>query len=153
MGQVDAARQLIIHGAQLDNAEVNSFTPHDWADYQGHEAMAAWLARIQAVGWARYLSEPRYKLVVLRTLAAQARAQRVRRRAFRGKELVLDFLFPCDQSPPKRTKQARRHQARLPDELFSIIAQYYWGGGLSADEEAAVAAEAAEAAAAAEESE
>mmetsp|Transcript_27702 Transcript_27702/g.85641 ORF Transcript_27702/g.85641 Transcript_27702/m.85641 type:complete len:124 (-) Transcript_27702:86-457(-) len=98
--------------------------------------MAAWLERIRAVGWVQYLSEPRYKLVVLRQLAARGLARR--RRANLSEELLLDFLFPGDQ--PRR--RARR-QLRLPDELFSIIAQYYWGGGLSAEEELAAAAETA----------
>ena len=91
----------------------------------------------------RHLSEPRYKLVALRALVAKQRAQRVRRRAFCGKELALDFLFPGEPQP-QRNKQARRYAPRLPDEIFSIIACYYWGGGLSADEEVAAAAEAEE---------
>jgi len=81
--------------------------------------------------------------VILRTLAARGRAHQVRRRAFRGKELVLEFLFPSDRP--------RRGQPRLPDEIFSTIAQFYWGGGLSAKAGAAYAAKIAAAAAAAAE--
>ena len=101
------------------------------------------------MGWTRYLSKPRYALVVLRELVATGRARRGR--TFHGKELVLDFLFPHDRPPPQANKQARRHQPRLPDDVFSVIARFYWGGGLWAEEEAAVVAEVAEREAAAEE--
>lgn len=48
--------------------------------------MVAWLERIlQCGGWTRYVSEPRYQLVVLRELVARARARR-EQRAFHGKE-------------------------------------------------------------------
>jgi len=110
--------------------------------------MAAWLSRVRVLGWTRHLSEPRYKLVVLRELVARERARR--ERALPGKELVLNFLFPGDQPPPRATKQAKRGP-RLPDELFSVIARYYWCGEPSAEEEAAAAAERAATAAAAEE--
>mmetsp|Transcript_18446 Transcript_18446/g.57644 ORF Transcript_18446/g.57644 Transcript_18446/m.57644 type:complete len:86 (-) Transcript_18446:70-327(-) len=79
--------------------------------------MAAWLARIQPVGWKRHLCEPRYKLVVLRTLVARGRARR--EREFFGKEQLLDLLFPGNDS---------RGQLHLPDEVFSIIVRYYWSG-------------------------
>ena len=108
-------------------------TPHAAARHFGYPAMAAWLARITAVGWASYLSEPRYALAVLRELTARGRARR--ERTFHGKEYVLDLLFP-DGRPNTR---ANRDQPRLPDELFAIIARYY--GGLSAEDEAVVAAE------------
>ena len=88
-------------------------------------------------------------MVVLRAIVAQGRARR--ERAFHGKERVLDLLFPGDQPPPQANKQARRHQPRLPDDVFSVIARFYWGGGLWAEEEAAVVAEVAEREAAAEE--
>ena len=47
-------------------------------------------------------------------------------------------------SRPQANKRARRHQPRLPDELFSIIARFWWGGGWSAKEEIAAAVEAEE---------
>ena len=118
-GRIDVARLCFERGAALWSSQDEGRSPSEMARTRGHAAMAAWLGRIQAVGWARYLSEPRYKLVVLRELA-KGRAQR--ERAFDGKELVLDFLFPGAGQPPSRgNKQARRQRARLPDELFSII--------------------------------
>jgi len=69
-------------------------------------------------------------LVVLRAAAARSRARR--QRAFHGKALVLDFLFPSEPSPLQADEQATR--PRLPDELFSIIARYYRGGELSAED-------------------
>jgi len=121
--------------------------PHDFAWDHGHFTMAAWLRHISRVGWKNHLSEPRYKLVVLRELVARNRVRR--RRADPGEEQLLDFLFPSDQS----RRRARRHHHRLPDELFSVIAQYYWGGGMSAEEEVAAADEAAARAASDEEEE
>ena len=118
-GYASNAGRSKVWSRALDNIALN----------QGHDAMAAWLARIRdAGGWTRYLSEPRYRLVVLRELVARNLARR--RRADSGKEQLLDFLFPGDQ--PRR--RARRLQQRLPDELFSIIARYYWGGELSAED-------------------
>ena len=83
----------------------------------------------------RHLSEPRYKLVALRALVAKQRAQRVRRRAFCGKELALDFLFPGGQPPPQANdeplQQAHKQTKRghhLPKDLFSLVLKYYWGG-------------------------
>ena len=96
---------------------------------------AGWRAS-RKCGWARYLSLPRYKLVVLRAIVAKGLARR--ERAFHGKELVLDFLFP--EPPPHEDEQSK---PGLPHELFSIICRYYWGGGMSAEEETAAAAEAA----------
>jgi len=93
--------------------------------------MAAWLARIiTARGWTYHLSEPRYALVSLRALAAKGLARRPRADVFNGQ--LLDFLFPGDRA---------RDQPYLPDDLFSIIVEFYWGGGMSAEEEAAHAAD------------
>jgi len=90
--------------------------------------MAAWLERVRVAGsWTRFISEPRYNLVVLRALVARERARR--QRAFHGKEPVLDFLFPCHQPPPQANKKSKRHQLCLPDDLFPLVARYYWGGG------------------------
>ena len=95
------ATLLLERGADINRAGGlgSGITPHSCAVNQGHAALAAWLVRILAAGsWTRYkqnLSEPRYALVVLRGLAASGRARR--ERAFDGKELVLDFLFPSDQ--------------------------------------------------------
>jgi len=139
-GRIDAACLCLERGADINRA-LSSELPHDVARKQGHETMAAWLKRIHAAGsWARYVSEPRYKLVVLRELSAKGLARR--RRADSGEEHLLDFLFPPDQ---RRNKRARRHQLHLPDELFSIVARYYWGGGMSAEEKAAATAEELEA--------
>ena len=130
-GHLDPARVCIEHGADTDWADTFGSSPYDYARRNGHAALAAWLARISAAGgWTRHLSEPRYELVVLRSLCARGRAQR----ADSGKEQLLDFLFPSDQSP--------LDQPHLPDELFSIIARYYWGGELTAEDEAAAAEEA-----------
>ena len=81
------------------------------------------------------MAESRYKLVLLRAAVARGRARQVRRRAFRGKEHVLDFLFPGLGQPAPH----------LPDDVFSVIARYFWDGGPSTEEEAAAAASAAEA--------
>ena len=109
-GCIDAARLLLDRGAEVDRANQEGATPLHAACVDRHvnlarlcfahgadinrtplatgpsngNGMFAWLARIRAVGWARYLSEPRYKLVVLRELAARGRARR--ERAFFGKE-------------------------------------------------------------------
>ena len=137
-GHTSTARQCLERGADINWANHNGDTALEVARGEGRVVMAAWLAQIQQRGsWASYLSEPRYALVVLRALVARGRARR--RRADSGKEQLLDFLFPGDQ--PRR--RARRHQPRLPDDLFSVIAQYYFGGGLSAADEATAAAEAA----------
>jgi len=134
---IEAARLCLERGADPNQATFDGSRPHDAAREGGYVAMATWLSRIRRLGWTRYLSEPRYKLVVLRAMCARGLARR--RRADPGEELLLDFLFPSDQ-PRRRAKR----QPRLPDELFSIIVRCYWGGGLSGDEEAVAAAVAAE---------
>jgi len=116
--QFGAVRLLLERGCRFDQP-FYGMTPHAAARHFGYPAMAAWLARITAVGWASYLSEPRYALAVLRELTARGRARR--ERTFHGKEYVLDLLFP-DGRPNTR---ANRDQPRLPDELFAIIARYY----------------------------
>ena len=96
-------------------------TPEDSARQQGHAAMTAWLARIRAAGsWALYLSQPRYSLLLLRELSASGRARR--ERAFHGKELVLDLLFPGDQP------QANKPRLTLPNSVFPLVVKYWWGG-------------------------
>ena len=136
MGHVGPARLCIERGANLYRQDDFGRCPEEIAHDNRRLAMAAWLGRIKNQGWTTYLSEPRYELVVLRSLAARGLARR--KRADPGKEQLLDFLFPSCQ-PPRR---ARRGQPHLPDDLFVLIARYYWGGGLSAEEEAAAAAEA-----------
>mmetsp|Transcript_17891 Transcript_17891/g.54488 ORF Transcript_17891/g.54488 Transcript_17891/m.54488 type:complete len:153 (-) Transcript_17891:154-612(-) len=136
-GRVDAAQLCLERGADINQALKwpRGMTPQKIARDRGHMAMTAWLALIRDLGWARYdVAATRYKLVVLRAAAARGRARR--QHAFYGKELVLDFLFPSDQSP--------LDQPHLPDELFSIIARFWWGGGWSAKEEIAAAVEAEE---------
>mmetsp|Transcript_5427 Transcript_5427/g.16096 ORF Transcript_5427/g.16096 Transcript_5427/m.16096 type:complete len:304 (-) Transcript_5427:62-973(-) len=149
-GRIKSARLLIKHGARIDRvcrtvsplqlacknakvttarlllecgANINRLHP-DLVRAVGHgsgrDAAVAWLARVRAAGWTRYLSEPRYKLVVLRDLAGRGRAQRVH--TFHGNELALDFLFPGQPS-----SQAKR-VAHLPDDIFAIITRYYWCG-------------------------
>ena len=115
-GQIDTARLLLERGAEI-NRVTDRGTPHDLARKYSHAAMAAWLARVEP-GWSQYLSEPRYKLVVLRALVASDRAWRQREDS--GKELLLDFLFPGAQ--PQATKP------RLPNSVFPRIARYYWCG-------------------------
>ena len=123
----DAARLCLARGADINWVTARGQTPLSIARERGHAAMAAWLGRVRAVGWTAYLSEPRYKLVVLRQLSAQGRAER--RRAFSDTEHLLDFLFPGQSGEQTRAnKQARRRRLRLPDELFAIVAGYYWGG-------------------------
>jgi len=56
---------LLDRGADIERG------PENAARVGGHPTMAAW-----QVGWARYLSEPRYALVVLRELVAGGRARR-----------------------------------------------------------------------------
>jgi len=117
-GHVDAARLCLERGAFLwFRARINrdtSRTPYQAARFHRYEAMAAWLARVEAVGWAHYLSEPRYALVVLRELVSRRRAQRPRE--FTGKERVLEFLFPGDQTLIQAP--------RLPNELVPRVLRY-----------------------------
>jgi len=133
-GHADVARLLLERGADY-NRSFGDFLPQNLARLHGHAALADWLARVRAVGWAQHLSESRYKLVVLRGLAARGDARR--ERAFYGKEKLLDLLFPGGRANARAT----RGQPRLPDELFAIVARYYWGGGMSVEEEIADAAE------------
>jgi len=146
-GHYDVARLCLEHGAELARSDNHGLTPYKIAHGCGRLGMAAWLARIRKADWTRHLSEPRYKLVVLRALAVRGLAQR-QEGALDGNERLWDFLFPGYAPPPQAKK--RKRQARLPDELFAIIACYYWGGGLSAEEEDAAAAERQARAAAAE---
>ena len=132
-GKIDAARELLKGGADVMRGIM---TAYDVALDRRLLVMAAWLRQIDDFGWKRHLAEPRYKLVVLRALSARGDARRKCVGSSR-KEQLLDFLFPGER--PKR--QTTRHQLRLPDDLFSLVARYYWGGGLSAAEEAAHAAE------------
>lgn len=143
-GRLDVARVCVVEGgADINRTNNHGRSPHDAARNYDHPALAAWLARVrEAGGWTRYISEPRYKLVVLRAEAARGLARR--RRADLSTEQLLDFLFPGD-----RPRRARRSQPRLPDELFTIVARYYWADEMSAEEEAAAAEE--EAAAGAQE--
>ena len=135
-GQVDVARLLIERGADIYRATTETgSTPISFALANRHTVMAAWLA-VSRLGWTRYFSEPRYKLVTLRGLAARGWARR--KRLDLREEQLLDFLFPGERP----NKRARRHQPRLPDDLFfSVIARYYCGGNLSAEEKAAAAIE------------
>mmetsp|Transcript_13528 Transcript_13528/g.41792 ORF Transcript_13528/g.41792 Transcript_13528/m.41792 type:complete len:168 (-) Transcript_13528:132-635(-) len=90
-GHLNAARLGLIMATATNHGD----SPYMAALNNGHVATADWLSRIQACGgWTRYLY-PRYKLVVLRDAVARGLARR--ERAFDGKELVLDFLFPSDQ--------------------------------------------------------
>ena len=145
-GHVGAARLCLERGATLHRrAGPYCRTPLEVARLGPHETLAAWLETVVAVGWTRYLLEPRYKLALLRQLAARGDARR--ERAFHGKELVLDFLFPDDQPPPQASllsrgkelvlgffspgaqpKRRARRRPRLPGDLFKIIARYYWCG-------------------------
>jgi len=129
-GHADAALLCLQRGADVSLKNQYGETPRETASLSNRTVVVAWVARIQKTGWAAHLSEPRYKLVVLRGLVAQGRARR--EHAFHGKEQLLDLLFPGDQS---------RDQPRLPDDLFSIIARYCWDGGLSPEEETASTAE------------
>ena len=152
-GHADAARLLLQRGADINWEDDDGWastgrTLPEICRRRSHPEMAAWSARIQqAGGWARPLSQPRYALVVLRALVTRGRARR--QRAFDGKERVLDFLFPRAASAPasgsqgaparpgvrrfrraiarQGDKRTRRRQ-HLPDELFSIIVQFYWDG-------------------------
>ena len=134
-GHRAAARLCLERGADINWARSDGMKAGEVARNHGHAALAAWLASIQQTGgWARHLSEPRYKLVLLRELCARGWARR--ERAFHGKERVLDLLFPGGRP----NTRAKRDQPHLPDELFSIVARYYRGGGLSAEEEATAAA-------------
>ena len=142
---ISLARLLLERGADINRATPEGLTPVEIARQIGNTSlrfssntkrlfhMADWLERIAQVSWKRHLSEPRYALVVLRALAARGDARLPgrrlprRQRADKGKEHVLDFLFPGD---------LRRREPRLPDDLFPLVIRYYWGGGLSAKEEA-----------------
>ena len=132
---LEVARLCLERGADINRTDSAGRTPYAIAHIEGHAVMTAWLKRVRAVGWARHLSEPRYKLVVLKELVARARARR--ERAFHGKEHVLDLLFPGGRP------NTRRDQPRLPDDVFTVVARFYFGGGLWAEEEAAAAAESA----------
>ena len=148
-GRIDAARLCLERGADIKRScGDDDLCPFAAAFFHENDAMALWLLRIKGTGWTQHLSETRYKLVVLRALAARGDA--TRQRAFHGKERVLDLLFPgvaASAPAPSGSRPARRHQ-RLPDELFLIIVRYYWGGGMSAEDEATADAEKAAAAAA-----
>ena len=123
-------------GASIDK------TPVQYARDQGHDAMTAWLERIQRVGWKRYLSGPRYKLVGLRLLVARGRAQR--QHPFFGKEQLMDLLFPGDQPLQPTSKQGVR-ACRTSSSQSSPATNAC--GGLTAREQAAAAADKEEAAA------
>ena len=92
--------------------------------------MVPWLAQIRKNGWTRHLAEPRYKLVVLRRLAALNYAQRAMA-PHHGKERVLDLLFPGGDFSGTPNRQRVKNRTRLPDELFAHVVGYYWGGALS----------------------
>ena len=110
------ARLLVERGADITAKTSFGNTPRFYAQANGFLALAAWLKRIQAHGgWTRYLSLPRYKLVLLRELVARGRARR--ERALFGKERVLDLLFPGDQT----------NQPQLPNSVFPLVVRYYWG--------------------------
>ena len=138
-GRVGAALLLLKRGADINRLTSSGTSPVTAARNNGHDTMAAWLARIRTVGsWTRYHSEPRYELVVLRELVLRGRAWR--QRTFQTKADVVEMLFPGP------ARYSFPDTPRLPDELFSIILSYYWGGVLSAEERTAAAAEAAAAA-------
>mmetsp|Transcript_15457 Transcript_15457/g.47849 ORF Transcript_15457/g.47849 Transcript_15457/m.47849 type:complete len:150 (-) Transcript_15457:267-716(-) len=142
-GHVEAARLCLKHGADVNRTtDLEQWTPDDVAKENGHDAMAAWLARVRVSGWAKHLSEPRYALVVLRELVAGDRARR--EREFSGNERVLDFLFPGEAPRQQETKTClprvldflfsgdqpppQADLLHLPDDLFPLVARYYWGG-------------------------
>ena len=155
-------RRYLERGADINRTRQGR--PHDeTARRAGHRVMSAWLKHVREasaraktfppknvsgravhftspqVGWTRYLSEPRYALVVLREQVARGQARR--ERAMFGREQVLDFLFPPGEPagepgeelpPPPPPRAKRRAQRRrlpcLPKDLFPLVACYYWGG-------------------------
>ena len=125
----DAARLLLERGADINRANRYGDTPYKYA--LNHEdwpwTVARWLGEVQALGWKRFLAEPRYKLVVLRALAARGLVRR--QRTFHGKERLLDLLFPVGGGGRPNTR-AKQGQPCLPDDVFPIIARYYWCGEL-----------------------
>ena len=122
-GHLDAVILCLEGGAAYNDRSTGGWTPLGLARHHRHAVMAALLARIHKAGsWTRYISEPRYKLVVLRELTARGWARR--ERAFNGKEPLLDLLFPGGRP----NTRAKRDQPRLPDDVFSVIVGGRVGG-------------------------
>ena len=124
-GDFHAVRLCLKRGADINLTTSTGHAPHDVARINNQPTMAAWLLRIHSVGWSRYLSEPRYKMVVLRALVASKRARRERPNL---REKLLDFLFPGDQPRPYVNEPEKPRQPCLPNGVFPLVVRYYWGG-------------------------
>ena len=144
---VDARTQIghatfytpLIFAARFDNCRIIRLLLHRGADYgarskendtaedRARNYNCQWTHRLlvdvrRAGGWRGYVRYPRFRLLMLRILAEQGRAE--------TKDALLVRLFPAGPPPPggaKRPREAYCAQkgGRIPRGIFAHIAGYW----------------------------
>ena len=102
-GQCDLIRLFLHHGADFDAHEDNGETAETLARHQKNLEVAALLADVRRAGsWRGYVRYPRFRLLMLRIVAEQGRAE--------TKDDLLVRLFPAGRR--------RRRVLRRPHEEY-----------------------------------
>jgi len=119
----DMLRLLLARGAVLDVCGAHGRDAEAFAYRYGHHETALYLTEIRlAGGWRRYVRAPRERLVMLRILVEQGRAE--------TRDDLLVRLFPAGRRRRrvlKRPREAYRAQegGRLPHGIFVHITGYW----------------------------
>jgi len=122
-GNCEIIRLLLHHGADVNACDENGTTAEVDAGKNDQPKAAALLADVRrAGGWRGYVRYPRFRLVMLRIVAEQGRAE--------TQDALLRRLFPAGPPAPggtKRPREAYRAQkgGRLPRGIFAHILGYW----------------------------
>jgi hypothetical protein len=122
-GHCEMIRLLLHHGADFDARDNNGTTAEAHARMHTRPEAAALLAAVRrAGGWRPYVGYPRFRLLMLRIVAEQGRAE--------TKDALLRRLFPAGPPAPVGTKRPREtYRAQkgglIPRGIFMHIVGYW----------------------------
>jgi len=122
-GYCDLIRLLLHHGADINAREDDGTNAESLARIINQAESTALLADVRrAGGWRPYVRYPRFRLLMLRIVAEQGRAE--------TQDALLRHLFPAEPPAPegtKRPREAYRAQkgGRLPRGIFMHIVGYW----------------------------
>ena len=125
-GRYDVLRLLLHRGADFAARDRNGVSAEIAARIEAKPKEIALLVDVRhAGGYAKYVRYPRFRLLMLRILAEQGRAE--------TEDDLLVRLFPAGPPPPagvKRPRDAYRAQkgGRLPRGIFNLIFEYWRSG-------------------------